>query len=181
MTTSSSTSNVSGPDLGLTVDGPAAAADAAALAAHPATLPSILDLSRDKLVSAVQEMGEKRFRADQLWRSLYNEGVESFDQMSTLSKPFRRALGEKYSIAPLTETLSLTSDDGSTSKSLFRLHDGELIEAVLMRYESDGHRRNRKTGDLKRRPVGFQVVTWKNRSRAWSQSPNHLRSLHLRR
>lgn len=111
----------------------------------PAALPSILDLSRNKLISALQEMGEKRFRTDQLWRSLYNEGVESFDQMSTLSKSFRQSLGKKYSITPFTELLSLTSEDGSTSKSLFRLHDGELIETVLMRYESDGHRRNRKT------------------------------------
>ena len=90
-------------------------------------------------------MGEKRFRADQLWRSIYHEGAESFDQMSTLSKSFRQSLGEKFSLAPLTEALSLTSNDGTTSKSLFRLHDGELIETVLMRYESDGHRRNRKT------------------------------------
>ncbi len=130
MTTSSSSSGES-----TAVDAPEA----------PAALPSILDLSRDELISEIKEMGEKRFRADQLWRSLYNEGIESFDQMSTLSKSFRNSLGEKFSITSLTETLSLTSKDGSTSKSLFRLHDGELIETVLMRYVSDSHRRNRKT------------------------------------
>ncbi|MCH7984105.1 MAG: 23S rRNA (adenine(2503)-C(2))-methyltransferase RlmN [Chloroflexi bacterium] len=142
MTTSSSTSKAVGPESDSTAAG---ATGAPVATAAPGALPSILDLSREKLISTVQEMGEKRFRADQLWRSLYNEGVESFEQMSTLSKPFRRSLSEKYSMAPLTETLSLTSEDGSTSKSLFRLHDGELIETVLMRYESDGHRRNRKT------------------------------------
>jgi 23S rRNA (adenine2503-C2)-methyltransferase len=39
----------------------------------------------------------------------------------------------------------LTSADKTTSKALYRLRDGELIETVMMRYESDGHRRNRKT------------------------------------
>ncbi|MCZ6539593.1 MAG: 23S rRNA (adenine(2503)-C(2))-methyltransferase RlmN [Chloroflexi bacterium] len=149
MTTSSSTFNASGnasdPGGAPAAEKAASGTGAPAATAPPGALPSILDLSRAKLVSAVEKMGEKRFRADQLWRSLYNEGVESFDQMSTLSKQFRRSLSEKYSMAPLTEALSLTSKDGSTSKSLFRLHDGELIETVLMRYESDGHRRNRKT------------------------------------
>lgn len=111
----------------------------------PAALPSILELSRDELTSTMLEMGEKKFRANQLWRSIYHETAESFDQMSTLSKPFRATLKSKFSISTLTEVMSLTSADGSTSKSLFRLHDGELIETVMMRYETDGHRRNRKT------------------------------------
>jgi len=140
MTTSSSAS-------GAASDTPVAesGAKAATAADAPTALPSILDLSRENLVSEIMDMGEKRFRADQLWRSLYNDGAESFDEMSTLSKPFRKSLSEKFSINPIDEALSLTSADGSTSKSLFRLHDGELIETVLMRYESDGHRRNRKT------------------------------------
>jgi 23S rRNA (adenine2503-C2)-methyltransferase len=110
-----------------------------------AALPSILELSRDELTSTMLEMGEKKFRADQLWRSIYHETAESFEQMSTLSKPFRETLNSKYSISTLTEAMALTSADGSTSKSLYRLHDGELIETVMMRYETDGHRRNRKT------------------------------------
>ena len=129
---STSSSNSSGPT----------AADASEA---PAALPSILELSRDELTSTMLEMGEKKFRADQLWRSIYHETTESFDQMSTLSKSFRATLKSAYSISTLTEAMSLTSADGSTSKSLFRLHDGELIETVMMRYETDGHRRNRKT------------------------------------
>jgi 23S rRNA (adenine2503-C2)-methyltransferase len=91
------------------------------------------------------ELGEKKFRADQLWRSIYHDTAESFDEMSTLSKPFRKTLSEKYSISTLDQAMFLTSADGSTSKALYKLHDGELIETVLMRYETDGHRRNRKT------------------------------------
>jgi 23S rRNA (adenine2503-C2)-methyltransferase len=110
-----------------------------------AALPSILELSREKLTSTMIEMGEKKFRADQLWRSIYHDTAESFDEMSTLSKPFRKTLSEKYSISTLDQAMFLTSADGSTSKALYKLHDGELIETVLMRYETDGHRRNRKT------------------------------------
>ena len=108
-------------------------------------LPSILDLSRENLTASMLEMGEKTFRSNQLWRSIYHEVSESFEEMSTLSKAFRKSLREKYSISSLTEVMALTSLDRTTSKSLYRLRDGELIETVMMRYESDGHRRNRKT------------------------------------
>jgi 23S rRNA (adenine2503-C2)-methyltransferase len=111
----------------------------------PAKLPSILELSRDRLTSTLLEMGEKKFRVDQLWRSIYNETAESFEDMSTLSKPFRKSLTDKYSISTLEQAMYLTSADKTTSKALYRLRDGELIETVMMRYESDGHRRNRKT------------------------------------
>ncbi len=108
-------------------------------------LPSILELSRQSLTDSILEMGEKKFRSDQLWRSLYHDVSETFEEMSTLSKPFRNSLREKYSISTLKEVMLLTSSDRTTSKSLYRLGDGELIETVMMRYESDGHRRNRKT------------------------------------
>ena len=108
-------------------------------------LPSILELSRQSLTDSILEMGEKKFRSDQLWRSIYHDVSKSFEEMSTLSKLFRNSLGEKYSISSLTEVMALTSSDRTTSKSLYRLCDGELIETVMMRYESDGHRRNRKT------------------------------------
>jgi 23S rRNA (adenine2503-C2)-methyltransferase len=110
-----------------------------------ATLPSILDLSRDRLTSTLIEMGEKKFRADQVWRAIYHETLSSFDEMSTLSKPFREKLKDTYTFSALEQAMFLTSADKTTSKALYKLHDGELIETVLMRYETDGHRRNRKT------------------------------------
>jgi len=90
-------------------------------------------------------MGEKKFRADQVWRAIYHETLSSFDEMSTLSKPFREKLKDTYTFSALEQAMFLTSADKTTSKALYKLHDGELIETVLMRYETDGHRRNRKT------------------------------------
>ena len=91
---------------------------------NPILLPSILELSREKLASAVVDMGEKTFRSTQLWRSLYRERVRSFDDISTLSKSFRQRLSGTYSISPLSELMFLTSSDSSTSKVLYRLNDG---------------------------------------------------------
>jgi len=108
-------------------------------------LPSILELSREDLTLSITGMGEKPFRADQLWRALYHDSASKFDEISTLSKAFRRALRDRYSVSPLELAMTKMSQDGSTIKSLFRLADGELIETVLMRYEADGHRRHRKT------------------------------------
>ncbi len=112
---------------------------------RPDRLPSILDLSENDLSKLFAELGEPRFRIKQLWRALYHEGLQSFDEMTTLSKVLRAKLAERFSVSPLTPAVSLRSEDGSTDKVLFRLHDGEMIETVLMRYEPDGHRRRRKT------------------------------------
>ena len=50
-------------------------------------LPSILNLSRTQLEDHLAGMGEPRFRATQVWRALYHELADSFDDMTTLSKP----------------------------------------------------------------------------------------------
>ena len=109
------------------------------------TNPSILDLSHKDLIKEFIDRGDKKYRADQVWRSLYKDGVRDFGEITTLSKPLRKSLDTQFTISPLSVETSLTSSDSSTTKKLFKLHDGELIETVLMRYEPDGYRKNRKT------------------------------------
>ena len=109
------------------------------------TRPSVLDLSREDLIKEFTDRGDKKYRADQVWRSLYKDGVRDFGEITTLSKPLRKSLNTQFTISPLLMETSLTSSDYSTTKSLFKLQDDELIETVLMRYEPDGHRKNRKT------------------------------------
>ena len=108
-------------------------------------LPSILDLSMDEIGGLLKKNGEPAFRARQLWRALYKDAASSFDDMTTLARSLRSELSGRFTIDPLTPVLSLDSKDRSTTKTLFRLHDGELIETVLMRYERDEHRRPRRT------------------------------------
>lgn len=108
-------------------------------------LPSILDLSQVELQELVEELGQPSYRAKQIWRSLYFEIRESFDDMTSLPAGLREELKSRFVISPLENVYYLNSKDGSTDKALFRLPDGELIETVLMRYEPDGHRKVRRT------------------------------------
>ncbi len=99
----------------------------------------------DEIGGLLKQSGEPAFRARQLWRALYKDAATSFDDMTNLARSLRADLSGRFTIDPLAPVLSLDSKDRSTTKTLFRLHDGELIETVLMRYERDGHRRPRRT------------------------------------
>ena len=108
--------------------------------------PILLDFSRSELEREVVEvLGQSRFRAQQLWQALHRECLSDFDAVTTLPKALRGKLAERYTADPLSKVMHLSSADGSTDKALLRLRDGELVETVLMRYTSDGHRKARKT------------------------------------
>ena len=107
--------------------------------------PSILDLEKEDLNKIVAESGEKPYRAEQLWRSIYKECNLDFSEITTLSKNFRNFLSTKFRIGTLEKKIHINSIDSSTTKLLFGLNDGELIESVLMRYTSDYGKKGRKT------------------------------------
>ena len=111
----------------------------------PVDLTCILDLSKEELSTRLREMGEPPFRARQVWRALYHEARSTFDEMTNVSKTLRARLAAEYRIDPLEPGVTSRSREGSTEKTLFRLADGEVIEAVLMRYDADSHRRRRRT------------------------------------
>lgn len=94
--------------------------------------PSIYSLTRDELIAWAIEHGEKKFRASQIWDWLYKKRVQSFDEMTNISKDFIALLNENFVVNPLKQRIVQESDDG-TVKYLFELPDGMLIETVLMR------------------------------------------------
>lgn len=94
--------------------------------------PSIYGLTRDQLLAWVLENGEKKFRVEQIWDWLYHKRVQSFSEMTNLSKDFLVKLDETYVLNPLKQRIVQESADG-TVKYLFELPDGMLIETVLMR------------------------------------------------
>lgn len=94
--------------------------------------PSLYGLTRDQLLSWVEEQGQKKFRANQIWDWLYNKRVQSFDEMTNLSKELLTKLEEAFVLNPLKQRIVQESADG-TVKYLFELPDGMLIETVLMR------------------------------------------------
>ncbi len=77
------------------------------------------------------QLGEPAFRARQIWKWIWQKGAGSFEQMTDLSKDLRTRLPEFFEIKPITLDKVQRSLDG-TIKSRFRLHDGHMIEAVLI-------------------------------------------------
>ena len=92
---------------------------------------NIRSLSKIELIQACEDLGVKKFRANQLWEWLWQKSARSFDEMTNLSKEFRQKLKEKYSFQILIIAHSQKSSDG-TIKYAFKLNDGFLIEGVLI-------------------------------------------------
>ncbi|MBF0778091.1 23S rRNA (adenine(2503)-C(2))-methyltransferase RlmN [Streptococcus cuniculi] len=94
--------------------------------------PSIYSLSRTDLTDWVLAQDEKKFRATQIWEWLYRKRVQTFDEMTNLSKDLIAKLNDHFVVNPLKQRIVQESKDG-TVKYLFELLDGMLIETVLMR------------------------------------------------
>lgn len=90
------------------------------------------DLSFEEMESLVLSLGEKKYRAAQLWRGLM-QGKKISD-ITDLSKAFKAKLLERFEDEPVRIAETLTSSDG-TEKYLFALADGNIIEGVFMRYK----------------------------------------------
>jgi 23S rRNA (adenine2503-C2)-methyltransferase len=80
--------------------------------------------------------GEAKFRAQQIDQWLWQKGAARFDEMSNLSKSLREQLDQHYDILPIEQDVIQHSNDG-TIKVRYRLHDGHLIEAVLIPVPKD--------------------------------------------
>ncbi|MBE5754243.1 MAG: 23S rRNA (adenine(2503)-C(2))-methyltransferase RlmN [Clostridiales bacterium] len=92
----------------------------------------MLGLNLEKLKSVISDLGEKSFRAGQIYKALHL-GLD-FSEMTELSKTLREKLSEQYTAQPVTIIKNLKSVDG-TQKFLFKLCDGNVIEGVLMKYK----------------------------------------------
>jgi 23S rRNA (adenine2503-C2)-methyltransferase len=82
----------------------------------------------------LKQFGEPSYRAEQIFKWL-SSGVESFDEMTNLSKSLRQKLDENCYIASVKIEKRLCSAIDGTVKYLYRLHDGEFIESVFMKYK----------------------------------------------
>ena len=94
----------------------------------------LADLDRDERRTAVVALGMPPFRADQLSRQYFGRLESDTAAMTELPAGVRRRLGDALLPPLLTEVRQLSTDAGTTRKSLWRLYDGTLIESVLMRY-----------------------------------------------
>jgi 23S rRNA (adenine2503-C2)-methyltransferase len=94
----------------------------------------LADLELADRREAVAALGERAFRADQLSRHYFGRYTDSPDDMTDLPAGMREALTDALLPRLLTSERELTCDDGATRKMLWRLHDGALVESVLMKY-----------------------------------------------
>lgn len=95
----------------------------------------IYDLDFEMLESQLKALGQPGFRAKQIWTALYQTFRVSPDEITTLPKDFREKLSQSYSFQALDPVKAIESRDGRTVKTLFKLYDGNYIEAVLMYYD----------------------------------------------
>jgi 23S rRNA (adenine2503-C2)-methyltransferase len=94
----------------------------------------LADLTAAERKDAVEALGHKGFRAKQLSTHYFERLVESPEDMTDLPKAIRDELVADLLPTLLTPLVQRTADDGATIKSAWRLHDGAIVESVLMRY-----------------------------------------------
>ncbi len=94
---------------------------------------SIYNLDLESLKEYFINNNDKKFRAEQVYEWLYKKRVSSFEAMTNLKKETISMLNEDFSIKKLE--LVLVERDVDVNKYLFKLSDGEHIEAVLMRHD----------------------------------------------
>ena len=88
-----------------------------------------------ELKAFMTSIGEKPFRASQIYQWMHVRHVSSWDEMTNLSKALREKLKEQAELTVLEPVTIQTSKLDGTKKYLFRLPDGNMIESVLMRYK----------------------------------------------
>ena len=95
----------------------------------------IKSMNLDELIEFIESIGEKKFRAKQIYEWLHIKQVESFDDMSNISKDLKARLDEISYITCLKKVDVQISKIDGTRKYLFGLADGNVIESVLMKYK----------------------------------------------
>lgn len=91
----------------------------------------VRDLSLEQLTTTFVEWGEKPFRAKQVMEWLWKKNARTFEEMTNLSNALREKLTNTFSFNTIKADLVQKSNDG-TIKIGFRLHDGNLVEGVLI-------------------------------------------------
>ena len=98
------------------------------------TVLDIKSMYPEELKNVLEELGEKPFRASQLFSWLHDKQAEEYARMTNLSKGLREKLAQKYPLTVLRAVNMQESRLDGTRKYLFALDDGNVIESVWMRY-----------------------------------------------
>ena len=111
---------------------------------------SLLELDLEGLIGVMEELGQPAYRARQVYRQIWQRGALDPTEMSDLPRELRAQLAARSGAEP-TPLATQTSADGSTTKALVPLADGEMVETVLIRH--DPHAQGNRSSPTQRRTV----------------------------
>lgn len=94
---------------------------------------NLFGLSLEAIGAALAPLGVPAYRAKQIALWIYQQGADSFEEMTNLPKSLRAALSERFALSAARQKTALHSADGRTSKFLLEFTDGTAVETVLMR------------------------------------------------
>jgi len=92
------------------------------------------DLSESERIDKLAEIGLPKFRAKQIAKHYYEHLTDDVEEMTDIPAGKREEVKEAFFPELMKPIRTTSTDDGETTKSLWRLHDGTLLESVLMRY-----------------------------------------------
>jgi 23S rRNA (adenine2503-C2)-methyltransferase len=104
-------------------------------AANHTSAINLHDLNRDQLKELLADWDYSHYHANQVWHYLYRELASSVADMDQLRPELRRQLADRTRLDNLDTKFIADSKDGFTRKFLLALHDGQLIETVLMKFK----------------------------------------------
>ncbi|MCI8292966.1 MAG: 23S rRNA (adenine(2503)-C(2))-methyltransferase RlmN [Hespellia sp.] len=95
----------------------------------------IASFNWEQMQSEIELLGEKKFRAKQIYEWLHEKGTEQFSEMTNLSRQLQEKLNARYEIRSVDLLQRQVSALDGTNKFLFQLCDGNEVESVLMKYK----------------------------------------------
>lgn len=98
-------------------------------------LKDLRSLNYNEMSDEIINLGFPKFRVNQIYSWIHEKCIESFDDMTNLSKDMRSQLAEHFYISKLEVNTKLVSQIDDTVKFLFVLSDGEYVESVVMKYK----------------------------------------------
>lgn len=96
----------------------------------------LFDLSLDELTTWMKEHGQPAYRAKQVFAFAYQQLVTSYDEMTNLPAALRNQLADELPVGTMAVVNEVQSSNGDTVKTLYETRPGDLVETVLMLYES---------------------------------------------
>lgn len=125
----------------------------------------IYDYTLPELIMRLTDWGEPPYRAKQIWTGLYKHLYNSPVQFSNLPKSLRIKLDGEFNWDPLKPVTTLESSDRLTVKTLLQLSDGNLIEAVLMKYGDPADYHTVDDSSRQTRNEVLKVEAWRKKKR----------------